>query len=85
MSVLRARHCGLDPQSRGVVQGGRHTGFKAVSTGRGGNKPNQPTESPSPLMGEESKVRVKTIRPTPSFTRRRESIGRGPATPSLQT
>ena len=30
------RHCGLDPQSRGAgTQGGRHTGFKAVSTGRG--------------------------------------------------
>ena len=28
-------HCGLDPQSRGVVLGGRHTGFKAVSTARG--------------------------------------------------
>ena len=30
------RHCGLDPQSRGAVpRGGRHTGFKAVSTGWG--------------------------------------------------
>ena len=36
------------------------TGFKAVSTGWGDKKTNQP-ESPSPLMGEESKVRVKTM------------------------
>ena len=36
----------------------RHTGFKAVSTGSGDNKITQPY-SPSPLMGEESKVRVK--------------------------
>ena len=38
----------------------RHTGFKAVSIGWGDNKTDQPTESPSPLMGEESKVRVIT-------------------------
>ena len=37
-----SRHCGLDPQSRGE--------------GRGNNK-TAPTEYPSPLMGEESKVR----------------------------
>ena len=34
----------------------RHTGFKAVSTGRGNNKPNQLTESPSPLMGEDQSL-----------------------------
>ena len=44
--------------------------------GRAYNKPNQPTESPSPLMGEELKVRVKQDSPTiPSFPRRRESTG----------
>ena len=32
-------------------QGVRHTGFKAVSTGRGGNKPNQPPLFPPSLDG----------------------------------
>ena len=44
--------------------------------GRAYNKTTQPTESPSPLMGEESKARVKqdnTTNPSPSFPRRRES------------
>ena len=46
-----SRHCGLDPQSRGAVsRGGRHTGFKAVSTGRGDNK-TTPTIFPLSLDG----------------------------------
>ena len=40
-------HCGLDPQSIGAV------------CDAGNNKPTQPINTPSPLMGEESKVRVK--------------------------
>ena len=32
--------------------------------GRAENKTNQPTESPSPLMGEESKARVNKTTPT---------------------
>ena len=40
---------------------GRHTGFKAVSTGRGNNKPTQPTESPSPLMETFAKLSGTTI------------------------
>ena len=42
----------------------RHTGFKAVSTGGRVMRVNKPTPTdriPSPLMGEESKVRVKTM------------------------
>ena len=48
-------HCGLDPQSRGAALGGRHTGFKAVSTGRQGDTGEQANTTyriPSPLMGE---------------------------------
>ena len=50
----------------GKPQGGRgrHTGFKAVSTGwdvtRGRQQAQSNHQSPSPLMGEESKVRVTT-------------------------
>ena len=54
------RHCGLDPQSRGVA------------CGAGNNKPIQPTESTSPLMGEESKVRV-TARKTPTLCHSEQS------------
>ena len=42
------RHCGLDPQSRGAMAG--------QTTSQSNH------QSPSPLMGEESKVRVKTTR-----------------------
>ena len=72
------RHCGLDPQSRGAGRGVRHTGcpyrhcgLDPQSTGRGvmrlTARQHQPY-NPSPLMGEESKVRVKTMhkhRPNP--------------------
>ena len=43
----------------------RHTGFKAVSTGRGTTS-EQDNHIPSPLMGEESKVRVNKTTPAPS-------------------
>ena len=45
------RHCGLDPQSRGTGQGGRHTGFKAVSTGRGIQQYNTTDRIPLSLDG----------------------------------
>ena len=35
--------------------GGRHTGFKAVSTGQGKQQDRPTSRIPSPLMGEESK------------------------------
>ena len=45
----RTPHCGLDPQSRGAGCG-RHTGFKAASTGWGDNK-TTPTIFPLSLDG----------------------------------
>ena len=79
------RHCGLDPQSRGVVLGGPSYWLQGSIHRAGCQQPNPTsphrhsrlggnpqggratraskttqTESPSPLMGEESKVRVKT-------------------------
>ena len=50
----------------------RHTGFKAVSTAHGKQQDNTTDRIPSPLMGEESKVRVKTMQsivriPSPSY------------------
>ena len=66
-------------ESTGWMRGGRHrhSGFKAESTGWGNNKDKPTNQYPSPLMGEESKVRV-TARQNnhlPSFPRRRESTG----------
>ena len=47
--LRRPRHCGLDPQSRGAVsRGGRHTGFKAVSTGQGTPTHTHPRNSSHP-------------------------------------
>ena len=46
------RHYGLDPESRGAGPcGGRHTGFKAVSTGRGNNKTTPTNRIPLSLDG----------------------------------
>ena len=66
-----SRHCGLDPQSRGAGRAGQQQDNatnpgpsfprRRESTGRGGNKTTQPPKSPSPLMGEELKARVKTM------------------------
>ena len=75
----------VDSRLRGNDGGGRdamhrHTGFKAVSKGQDTQQDNINHQSPSPLMGEESKARVKqdnTTNPGPSFPRRRESTGQG--------
>ena len=51
-------------ETTGWMCRGRHTGFKAVSTGRQGGTGEQDNTNHiplSPLMGEESKVRVKTM------------------------
>ena len=77
---LKASYDGRAPVIAGLIR--NPEGWRGAY-----NNPTQPTESPSPLMGEESKVRVNKPTPTntparhtglyPSFPRRRESTGQG--------
>ena len=66
-SLSQCLTLGAEGETRQSLPRPRHTGFKAVSTGRQGGTGEQVQTNriPSPLMGEESKVRVNKTKTPP--------------------
>ena len=65
---MTVRDAGMTVRDAGMTGRGRHTGFKAVSTGLGTQQDNTTT-------------RIPLSHPSPSFPRRRETTGRGRRAP----